>query len=323
MKRNHSKSFTDTSIRALTHFKDSTGCAAAIDLYIEGAVSGQVPARGLIIEGCVGAGKRQLARAAAAEFGVPVAELDSRSLGSAQRVMHNLARNCSDSVLVTHNFDELPDQLKATLSHLMLAGTVRPRGSQVETIFDDAADNLWRCQAPPVMFIATTTDRRLIPYALANMFPIFTLGRQIAGTFTSMKRRLTAIGVSCTDRTIKAVSRFIYLCPGDRFETVVAMMTTQADRCEGRCVDDAMGARFVAMCWGTLAPAAIARSVATHIGEQRNRNPDIAKVLQMLRVPKSLRREVMNYAAAGLDRDAQSENTPDAFVNSRSRMFRG
>lgn len=93
-----------------------------MDLYIEAIMCKRTSARGMIIEGPIGAGKRQVALAAAAEFGIPVTEIEPNSLVSREELQSVLASVGTHGLLVVHNFDELPDAAQMDLCLLVTTG---------------------------------------------------------------------------------------------------------------------------------------------------------------------------------------------------------
>ncbi len=308
MKRTPKSPPVDNSIRSLSHFEDSTGCRDCLDLTIEGMLSGRIATKGIIIEGPMGTGKRVVARAAAAEFGAPVAEFDPKSACTRQMVARELARIGTGGTLVINNFDDCAQQLQVELTMLMIFGKTKTRPAAVEHMMASMGDGAPAAFVKPSVIIVTTNSLGGMPPPMRQEYPIFKLRRQLTGTLAALQRKLKAAGASCSDRTLKAVGRFIHLCADDRFELTVGQLATQADRCEGKHVDDGVGERFVASCWGTLSPTELLRAVRIHAGQRRTSSRDFAKVFQMLGIPRVLRPEVTKLARQAVTQDADGDH---------------
>ncbi len=303
------------SIVPLNQISDPSGCCQAIDLFIESIVCGRAHARAMIIDGPLGAGKRQVALAAAAEFGSAVVEMQPNSVVCRAELVSLLNRVGRDGVLVVHNFDELPPPVQAELSTLVTTGHACHRPNPYT---DDPSSpvSLHEDLLQPRMLIATTNLVRAMPHPMVQSVPCFTLRRYRETIRVALQRRLRAADASCDNEVLNGLVDLIYLAPDDRFETVATILIGQADRCVGRSIDANDGMRLVAMCWGGLPTSAVVGAIQRLIEEQRIDHPDIDALAKELGVPAAIRGEVRRAAesqwanSSGGTRSGQRDECP-------------
>lgn len=287
---------------SLAHISDPSGCCAAIDLLIESTVCGRSTCRGMIIDGPVGSGKRQVALAAAAEFGVRVTEIEPTSLVSRDELASLLDQVGPEGVLVAHNFDELPERAQLDLTLLLTTGHGLDRPNLYSP---DASRTRCGCAIEqPRMLIATTNALKGMPHTLVQMLPCFTLRRRRDAIRWSLDRHLRDAGAACDDATLDRLANLLYLAPSDRFGLVAAVLLGQADRCDGRRIDEPVGHRVVEICWGSMPTGEVVAALNALATERRIDAPDLAALAAELGVPEALREEIgRTSGGGGADRD--------------------
>lgn len=278
----------------LNHINDPSGCCMAIDLFIESIVCGRSSARAMIIDGPIGSGKRQVALAAAAEFGTTVHEIEPNALVSRDELAALLDQVGPEGVLVVHNFDELPAKAQLELCLLITTGHALERRNP----YSDApgASSLRTELESPRMVIATTNALAGMPHPMVQSLPCFALRRHRDSIRGSLERRLRAASASCDADVLAQLVNLIFLAPSDRFETVATVLIGQADRCADRAIDAQVGERLIGMCWALMPTAEMVTAMRSAAEEQRIDDPDYPGLAEQLGVPATLRPEVCRAA---------------------------
>jgi hypothetical protein len=282
------------SVTSLARLSDPSGSLQAIDLFVESIVCGRSSTRAMIIAGPVGSGKRQVALAAAAEFGTHVTEIEPNSLVSRDELVALLDSVGSDGVLVIHNFDELPNKAQQELCLLITTGHALERPNPY--LHESAKGHLATELEQPAMVIATTNMLQCMPHPMIQALPCFTLRRYRESIRSSLQGRLAASRATCDADSFDALVDLIYLSPADRFETVATVLTSQAARCAGGAVDAPTGARVVGMCWAAMPTQEIVSALQALALEQGVVDPDWKALAEELGLPAALRAEVARAA---------------------------
>lgn len=278
----------------LPTLSDPAGCFEAIDLFIESIVCGRSRAKGLILSGPIGAGKRLAALAAAAEFGTSVVELEPTSLASRDELLSLLGKVGGDGVLVIHNFDELPSKAQLDLSLLITTGLLLDRTNPYS---EDACSSSTPTQPlPPRMLIATTNQITGMPPALVQALPCFSLRRSRGLIRSSLRRQLGCSQTTLDGRTIDQLVDLIYSSPSDFFDLVVTVLDGQAGRCEARHLDAAAGSHLVGLCWSAMSTGDLIEALQTIAAERGQAVANLIEIASDLGVPECLHDEVRRHA---------------------------
>jgi hypothetical protein len=294
---------------SLARISDPSGCCAAIDLFIEATVCGRSGCRGMIIDGPIGSGKRQVALAAAAEFGVRITEIEPTSIVSRDELASLLEQVGRSGVLVIHNFDELPERAQIDLNLLVTTGQGLERPNRYST---DAPQG--RCGGEleqPRMLIATTNLIRSMPREMVQTLPCFTLRRHRESIRWSLDNCLRDAGAAGDAATLDRLADLLYLAPSDRFGMVAAVLIAQADRCEGRRIDEIVGRRVVEICWGSMPTSEVLSAVQALATERGIEKPDLAALAAELGMPVVLRDEAGRASGRGRDERRRQRNIGD------------
>lgn len=297
-------------IVSLAHVVDPTGCCKAIDLFIEAAVCGHAAACGMILNGPLGSGKRQIAIAAAAEFGTRIVEIEPMSIVSRCELLSLIDRTGPDGVLVVHNLDELPTRAQAELAMLVSTGLPLERSNAYSG--DDPVDAI---RPPrPRMTITTTNHLEAIPHPLRQASPCFTLRRSRDSIASALFWKLAIAGVSVDRRMLEGFVNMIYLAPPDCFDTVLAILIGQAGRCDGRHIDSTAGPSILELCWSTLTTPHLAEALRTSATEQGRHDADPTELAGELGVSPALHQDLRRHAIA---------ESPDVATSLAERLSEG
>lgn len=278
----------------LPNLNDPSGCFEAIDLFIESIVCGRSRAKGVILSGPIGSGKRLAALAAAAEFGTSVVELEPTSLASRDELLSILGRVSGDGVLVIHNFDELPSRAQLDIVLLITTGFLLDRSNPYSE--EGHASPATAHPLPPRMLIATSNQVSEMPPALLQALPCFSLRRSRGLIRSSLQRHLARSRTTLDSSTIDQLVDLIYSSPSDCFDLVVTVLDGQAGRCEARNLDAVAGRRVVGLCWSAMSTGELIEALQTIAAERNQEVPDLIELATHLGVPEWLHDEVRRHA---------------------------